>query len=96
MGSLFGRAETVIFLLWLATFTIIQVTLLSPWQHCCPQLARLMCAHAIGWAQLMDEEMKGWAPIGVVAAIVPWNFPLMLLTWKVPSLAGSRTRARGY
>ena len=27
--------------------------------------------------------MKGWAPIGVVAAIVPWNFPLMLLTWKV-------------
>ena len=31
----------------------------------------------------MDEEMKGWAPIGVVAAIVPWNFPLMLLSWKV-------------
>ena len=27
--------------------------------------------------------MKGWAPIGVVAAIVPWNFPLMLLSWKV-------------
>jgi len=31
----------------------------------------------------MEEEMKEWAPIGVVAAIVPWNFPLMLLTWKV-------------
>ena len=27
--------------------------------------------------------MQGWAPIGVVAAIVPWNFPLMLLSWKV-------------
>ena len=27
--------------------------------------------------------MKGWAPIGVVCAIVPWNFPLMLFTWKV-------------
>ena len=36
-----------------------------------------------GWAQLMDTEMQGWAPIGVVAAIVPWNFPLMLLSWKV-------------
>ena len=36
-----------------------------------------------GWAQLMETEMKGWAPIGVVAAIVPWNFPLMLLSWKV-------------
>ena len=31
----------------------------------------------------MEEEMKGWAPIGVVCAIVPWNFPLMLLSWKV-------------
>ena len=30
--------------------------------------------------------MKGWAPIGVVAAIVPWNFPLMLLSWKVTIL----------
>ena len=37
----------------------------------------------VGWAQLMEDEMKGWAPIGVVCAIVPWNFPLMLLTWKV-------------
>lgn len=36
-----------------------------------------------GWAQLMDEEMKEWTSIGVVAAIVPWNFPLMLLSWKV-------------
>ena len=31
----------------------------------------------------MDNEMKGWSSIGVVAAIVPWNFPLMLLSWKV-------------
>ena len=35
----------------------------------------------------MDEEMKGWAPIGVVAAIVPWNFPLMLLSWKVMAIS---------
>ena len=31
----------------------------------------------------MDTEMNGWSSIGVVAAIVPWNFPLMLLSWKV-------------
>ena len=37
----------------------------------------------VGWAQLMEEEMKGWSSIGVVGAIVPWNFPLMLLSWKV-------------
>ena len=36
-----------------------------------------------GWAQLMEDEMSGWTSLGVVAAIVPWNFPLMLLAWKV-------------
>ena len=31
-------------------------------------------------------------PPGVVGAIVPWNFPLMLLTWKVcPALAMGNT-----
>jgi acyl-CoA reductase-like NAD-dependent aldehyde dehydrogenase len=31
-------------------------------------------------------------PVGVVAAIVPWNFPLLLTTWKVgPALAGGNT-----
>ena len=30
--------------------------------------------------------------LGVVGAIVPWNFPLMLLTWKVcPALAMGNT-----
>ena len=33
-----------------------------------------------------------WKPIGVVGAIVPWNFPLMLLCWKVcPALAMGNT-----
>ena len=32
------------------------------------------------------------APVGVVGGIVPWNFPLMLLTWKVaPALAMGNT-----
>lgn len=44
--------------------------------------------HYAGWAQLMDTEMAGWAPVGVVGGIVPWNFPLMLLVWKfAPALA---------
>src|SRR5258707_14363129 len=31
-------------------------------------------------------------PIGVVAAIVPWNFPLLLASWKVaPALACGNT-----
>jgi acyl-CoA reductase-like NAD-dependent aldehyde dehydrogenase len=30
--------------------------------------------------------------VGVVAAIVPWNFPLMLLVWKVaPAIAMGNT-----
>ena len=33
-----------------------------------------------------------WSPVGVVGAIVPWNFPLMLLCWKVcPALAMGNT-----
>jgi len=45
-----------------------------------------------GWAQLMQETLPGWESVGVVGAIVPWNFPLMLLTWKVaPALAMGNT-----
>merc|ERR1719385_638592 len=48
--------------------------------------------HYAGWASLMDEKMPGWSSIGVVGAIVPWNFPLMLLTWKIaPALAMGNT-----
>lgn len=48
--------------------------------------------HYAGWAELMGEECSAMAPVGVVGAIVPWNFPLMLLTWKVaPALAMGNT-----
>lgn len=48
--------------------------------------------HYAGWAQLMDTEMPGYAPVGVVCGIVPWNFPLMLLVWKLaPALAMGNT-----
>jgi aminomuconate-semialdehyde/2-hydroxymuconate-6-semialdehyde dehydrogenase len=39
-----------------------------------------------GWEKTFGYELR--EPIGPVAAISPWNFPLMLLTWKVaPALA---------
>ncbi|XP_023342283.1 putative aldehyde dehydrogenase DhaS isoform X7 [Eurytemora carolleeae] len=45
-----------------------------------------------GWAQMMEETLPGWESVGVIGAIVPWNFPLMLLTWKVaPALAMGNT-----
>ena len=48
--------------------------------------------HYAGWAQLMSEEMSAWQSVGVIGAIVPWNFPLMLLVWKVaPALAMGNT-----
>ena len=48
--------------------------------------------HHSGWAELMDTELSGWKSIGVVGAIVPWNFPLMLLSWKIcPALAMGNT-----
>jgi len=44
--------------------------------------------HYAGWAELADTEMQNWKEVGVIGAIVPWNFPLMLLTWKLcPALA---------
>ena len=49
-----------------------------------PTVIRHIYHHA-GWAQLADTEMRGWKPVGVIGAIVPWNFPLMLLIWKVSS-----------
>ncbi|KAL7634246.1 UNVERIFIED_CONTAM: hypothetical protein RMT77_015576 [Armadillidium vulgare] len=56
-----------------------------------PLVVRHFYYHA-GWAQVMDSEMKDYKPVGVVGAIVPWNFPLMLLAWKVcPALAMGNT-----
>lgn len=48
--------------------------------------------HHAGWADLCEEQMAGWSSVGVIGAIVPWNFPLMLLVWKVaPALAMGNT-----
>lgn len=56
-----------------------------------PLVARHFYHHA-GWAQLQRQELAGFAPIGVVGQIVPWNFPLLMLAWKVaPALALGNT-----
>jgi aldehyde dehydrogenase (NAD+) len=56
-----------------------------------PLAVRHWYYHA-GWAQLADDEMRNWKAVGVVGGIVPWNFPLMLLCWKVcPALAMGNT-----
>ena len=48
--------------------------------------------HHAGWAQLMDSEFPDHAPLGVVGQIVPWNFPLLMLAWKIaPALAAGNT-----
>jgi len=52
-----------------------------------PLVARHFYHHA-GWAQLMDTEFADHQPIGVAGQIIPWNFPLLMLAWKVaPALA---------
>ena len=56
-----------------------------------PLVARHFYHHA-GWAQLMDSEMAGYKPVGVVGQIIPWNFPLLMLAWKIaPALAMGNT-----
>jgi aldehyde dehydrogenase (NAD+) len=56
-----------------------------------PLVARHFYHHA-GWAQLMDAEMPGYKGIGVVGQIIPWNFPLLMMAWKIaPALAMGNT-----
>jgi aldehyde dehydrogenase (NAD+) len=56
-----------------------------------PLVARHFYHHA-GWAQLLDTEFAGYEAIGVVGQIIPWNFPLLMLAWKIaPALAGGNT-----
>jgi aldehyde dehydrogenase (NAD+) len=56
-----------------------------------PLVARHFYHHA-GWAQLFGREFAGYEPLGVVGQIVPWNFPLLMLAWKVaPALAAGNT-----
>ncbi len=52
-----------------------------------PLVARHFYHHA-GWAQLLESEFPGYVACGVVGQIIPWNFPLLMLAWKIaPAIA---------
>ncbi len=56
-----------------------------------PLVARHFYHHA-GWAQLLESEFEGYQGAGVVGQIIPWNFPLLMMAWKVaPALAAGCT-----
>ena len=56
-----------------------------------PLVARHFYHHA-GWAQVMDHELAQYESIGVIGQIIPWNFPLLMLAWKIaPALAMGNT-----
>jgi aldehyde dehydrogenase (NAD+) len=48
--------------------------------------------HHAGWAQLLEAEFPGYTACGVVGQIIPWNFPLLMLAWKIaPAIATGNT-----
>jgi aldehyde dehydrogenase (NAD+) len=56
-----------------------------------PLVARHFYHHA-GWAQVLSQEFPGYEACGVVGQIIPWNFPLLMLSWKIaPALATGNT-----
>ena len=58
-----------------------------------PLVAAHFFYHA-GWADKLDHAGLGSAPKphGVVGQIIPWNFPMLMLAWKVaPALATGNT-----
>jgi aldehyde dehydrogenase (NAD+) len=56
-----------------------------------PLVARHFYHHA-GWAQLLEQEFPEYVACGVVGQIIPWNFPLLMLAWKIaPALATGNT-----
>ncbi|SEO03531.1 aldehyde dehydrogenase family protein [Palleronia pelagia] len=54
-------------------------------------VARHFYYHA-GMAQIMEDELPGARALGVCGQVIPWNFPLLMLAWKVaPALAMGNT-----
>ena len=55
----------------------------------------LVAAHFFyyaGWADKLAYAGFGTTPLGVAAQVIPWNFPLLMLAWKIaPALATGNT-----
>ena len=55
-------------------------------------LAQRHFYHHAGLAQLMETDQPGREAMGVCGQVIPWNFPLLMLAWKVaPALAAGNT-----
>lgn len=56
-----------------------------------PLVARHFYHHA-GWAQLLEDDFPDHEAIGVAGQVIPWNFPLLMMAWKIaPALAAGNT-----
>ncbi len=56
-----------------------------------PLAQRHFYYHA-GMAQLMEDELPDRQALGVCGQIIPWNFPLLMLAWKIaPAIAMGNT-----
>ena len=58
-----------------------------------PMAAAHFFYHA-GWADKLDHVAPGrtLVPLGVIGQVIPWNFPLLMLAWKIaPALATGNT-----
>ena len=56
-----------------------------------PLVARHFYHHA-GWATHLAIQFPDHVPYGVCGQIIPWNFPLLMLAWKIaPALAAGNT-----
>jgi len=56
-----------------------------------PLAIRHFIYHA-GWAQTLETDFPDQKPVGVVGQVIPWNFPLLMLAWKIaPALAAGCT-----
>ncbi|WP_327087986.1 aldehyde dehydrogenase family protein [Nonomuraea sp. NBC_01738] len=55
----------------------------------------LVAAHFFyyaGWADKLEHAGFGTKPLGVAGQVIPWNFPLLMLAWKIaPALACGNT-----
>src|SRR5213080_1912184 len=55
----------------------------------------LVAAHFFyyaGWADKLEYAVRDPRPVGVAGQVIPWNFPLLMLAWKIaPALACGNT-----
>ena len=56
-----------------------------------PLVSRHFYHHA-GWAKILKDKFPKKEPLGIIGQIIPWNFPLLMLAWKIaPALATGNT-----